>query len=190
MSLVWVERLTATIRQNGVAYGPSTTPLQVPEALAAYLGLRVVDAPEGPEDAEAEATASARVSELEARVAELEGLLETGNSTAQTQALQVTELTKQRDALLVDLAAAQARASELEAQPTADSAELATLHEAVGTLQQQLAEAQARVAELENAPSGLNLPPDALERLIAVDGIGEKRAQAALDALAAPAPQE
>ena len=166
MKMIKVERMPQTVHYSGKTYGPSEKPLNVPEELAAALGLTPANG-----SFSAEATAEVDHQELEASrtlatqakdnldklVVQLAPLAQDGEMPDQVLARVVSELDgKVREA---------AHAVE----------QWGVTQEQVNALTAQLAEAQARPV----------LPADARERLIKVKGISDALADQALEALKA-----
>lgn len=110
-----------------------------------------------------------QLAQAQARVAELEGQLASGE-----EGKEVSGLLESNHALKAELDKAQKAVEGFGQQ--------------LQTLKEQLKGTQAeRDAARKALAEGNAIPEDALERLIAVQGIGEKLAKSALEALTAPA---
>lgn len=219
MRMITVKRMPQTIRLDGRTYGPSETPIDVPEELARTLGLTptegavLLDASEDElTEALSEAQDSAR--RYQNRLMGIETLLRPVQQDESSP-----EEVIQR--LLREIEEARAEPSLFEKTVTEDAKRLlAPLRQDEETLTQVLArvvqergdldakvrEAQhateqwaATTEDLDQTRSALAraqqeldtlrgwplLATDALDRLKKVDGIGDKLAQKALDALTA-----
>lgn len=203
---VTVAALGGTYRIEGKTYGPSDGPVRIPGHLAAALGLAEYDA-------EAEAAAEQTVMEgtdLQADLDRLNGLLDRTAAAvlARQDFLKVPRSTEASpagqdlaeavatgfDDLKAELDQAQAQIQELQgqlvnangaAQTNAD--QYSKQLEYAQRLQAELDDLRAQNSQAPAATEGQMLPADALDRLIAVDGIARKLAQKALDALLKPA---
>lgn len=144
----------------------------------------------GPEDAAAETAA----------LIEQRDTLQAQLSAAQGEAVEkIAALTSERDTLkgTLDSTVAERDQALAVAQSNREGLDqMAGVRDALTTerdaLQQELSKAQARINELLSAPTlpdALSLPKDARERLIEINGIGEKLADKVLEVLAAPAEQ-
>lgn len=175
--MITVARMPQTIHYDGKTYGPSEKPLHVPEDLAAALGLQPVSGPlpaalNGADDAQAEELRAARTLAEQAQ-GNLNGLLEQLAPLAQDGEMPdqvLKRVVADCSRLKKDLDSKTREAQHAVEQWTATTEESSQL-------QKQLAGAQV-------------IPADARERLIAVKGISDALADAALAALSAPAKSE
>ncbi|WP_189066874.1 hypothetical protein [Deinococcus seoulensis] len=195
--MITVKRMPQTVRLDGRTYGPSETPTQVPEELARTLGLTPVEGDvlsDASEDELTEALSEAQDSarRYQNRLLGIEQLLR----PAQQDESSPEEVIGR---LLREIEEARVEPSLFEKTVTEEAKRLlAPLRRGEETLTQVLArvvqEAQHAAGQVAMLTSELDtlrqqalLPADALDRLKKVDGIGDKLAQKALDALTAQA---
>ncbi|WP_189098152.1 hypothetical protein [Deinococcus knuensis] len=195
--MITVKRMPQTVRLDGRTYGPSETPTQVPEELARTLGLTPIEGDvlsDASEDELTEALSEAQDSarRYQNRLLGIEQLLR----PAQQDESSPEEVIGR---LLREIEEARVEPSLFEKTVTEEAKRLlAPLRRGEETLTQVLArvvqEAQHAAGQVATLTSELDtlrqqalLPADALDRLKKVDGIGDKLAQKALDALTAQA---
>ncbi|WP_143342120.1 hypothetical protein [Deinococcus indicus] len=175
-----------TIRLDGRTYGPSETPIDVPEELARTLGLTPAEGAvlsDASEDELTEALSEAQDSarRYQNRLMGIEQLLR----PAQQDESSPEEVIGR---LLREIEEARTEPSLFERTVTEEAKRLlAPLRQGEETLTQVLARVVQERSELDTLRRQTLLPADALDRLKKVDGIGDKLAQKALDALTAQA---
>ncbi|MDL2342568.1 hypothetical protein QOL99_00195 [Deinococcus sp. MIMF12] len=148
------------------------------------LEAHLAEAGGGPEQA-------GRVAELETRVQTLTGERDEARRRGETLSQEVGTLTSQVQEQTREAQTAQARVQELEPQVTTLTSERDSLRTSLEQVTAQAAEAEGRAqaaeAERDAAQQALAdgklIPADARERLIAVKGISDTLADAALKAL-------
>ena len=220
MRMITVKRMPQTIRLDGRTYGPSETPIDVPEELARTLGLTPVEGDvlsDASEDELTEALSEAQDSarRYQNRLMGIEQLLR----PAQQDESSPEEVIRR---LLREIEEARAEPSLFEKTVTEEAKRLLaplrqgdeTLTQVLARVVQERSDLDAKVREAQHATeqwaattedlhqtrSALAqarqeldtlrgrplLATDALDRLKKVDGIGDKLAQKALDALTRP----
>ncbi|MFW8628567.1 hypothetical protein [Deinococcus sp. ME38] len=240
MTMIKVQRMPQTIRLEGKTYGPSETPIDVPEELARALGLTPVEGDvlsDASEDELTEALSEAQdsVRRYQNRLVGIETLLrpvqqdesspeeviqrlvresEEGREPSAEDLFNKT-ITDDAKRLLAPLRQGQETLTEVLARVVQERGDLDAktreAHEELNRLKPFVQESErillpfageggqeedglgclrrltTELTERRAAQSGTGLPTDALDRLKKVDGIGDKLAQKALDALTAQA---
>lgn len=248
MTMIKVQRMPQTIRLEGKTYGPSETPIDVPEELARALGLvpvdgaTLMDRDEG-DLTEALSEAQDSVRRYQNRLVGIETLLRPVQQDASSPEEVIQRLVRESEEgqqpssddlfnktvtddakrLLAPLRQGQETLTEVLARVVQERGDLdAKTREAQHAVEQWTATSEelnrlkpfveeserillpfageggqeedglgclrrltTELTERRAAQSGTGLPTDALDRLKKVDGIGDKLAQKALDALTA-----